>query len=109
MTDDNPLIAAMRRVDISDNAEVHAEIAISQSISAPVISVRAELDILIRNNRAKRERNESEINEATARHLATIEALTREHNDAIERLIAIDKQLTMVLNVLELTNRELSK
>ncbi len=106
---ENLVISALRRVDITDANAVHADIAVSQSISAPIISVRAELDILIRTNRAKFERNEQEIKALAARHKAHVDALNAENDEAIARLVAIGEQISNVLNVLEITNRELSK
>lgn len=106
---ENIVLTAMRRVDITDAAQVRADVAVTQSIGAPILSARAELDILIRANKAKFERNEQEIKALAARHKAHIDALNAENDAAIARLVAIGEQIATVLAVLELTNRELSK
>lgn len=106
---ETPLQMAIRRVDITDASQVHADIAISQSIGAPILSARAELDILIRTKKAEFDRNEQEIKALAARHKAHIDALNAENDAAIARLVAIGEQIATVLNVLEITNRELSK
>lgn len=106
---ENTVLSAMRRVDVTDAAQVHADIAVMQSIGAPILSARAELDILIRSNKAKFDRNEQEVKALAARHKAHIDALNAENDAAIARLVAIGEQIASVLAVLELTNRELSK
>lgn len=107
--DDTPLAAAMRRVDVTDAAQVRADVAVTQSIGAPILSARAELDILIRSNKAALERNQQEAAALAARHKAHIDALNAENDAAIARLVAIGEQIASIIEVLELTNRELSK
>ena len=106
---ENAVISAIRRIDITDAAQVHAEIAVSQSINAPILSARAEHDILIRNNKAAYDRNEQEIKEIKARHNHQLEAIYAEHKAVIGRLVAIGEQITTVIKVLEITNTELGK
>lgn len=106
---ENSVISALRRVDVTDATQVRADVAVSQSIGAPILSVRAELDILIRSNKAALERNQQEAAALAARHKAHIDALNAENDAAIARLVAIGEQIASVVEVLELTNRELSK
>lgn len=81
------VVAATRKIDLTDRDAVRAGVAREQSASAPLTNERHEQEIRLQRNKEEAQRIRDEINDRQRRHEAELAVIAEQHAEDVKRLM----------------------